>query len=120
MHCGKYIELNPVRAGIVNSPDEYQFSSFNYYANGLWDPVITDNPIFLELSNSLGRRRKLYSEFVVDERLINSDKLKKQIFIGNQNFIAKLEKKFHIRNVKIKPGRPRKQEATALPVPSKS
>lgn len=27
LHCGKYIELNPVRAGIVTQPCEYAFSS---------------------------------------------------------------------------------------------
>lgn len=39
LQCGKYIELNPVRAGITTEPGQYQFSSYRYYALGEQDPL---------------------------------------------------------------------------------
>lgn len=32
MECGRYIERNPVRAGIVADPGQYHWSSYNRYA----------------------------------------------------------------------------------------
>ena len=31
MQCGKYIELNPIRAGMVEDPSEYKWSSYSHY-----------------------------------------------------------------------------------------
>jgi putative transposase len=31
IQCGKYIELNPVRSGIVEKPEDYQYSSYGYF-----------------------------------------------------------------------------------------
>ena len=33
--CSRYIELNPVRAGMVNDPAEYPWSSYHYNALGI-------------------------------------------------------------------------------------
>ncbi len=57
MHCGKYIELNSVRAGIVRLPEEYVFSSYRHYARGQPDAVISDTPVFLGLANDNVARR---------------------------------------------------------------
>lgn len=108
LQCGKYIELNPVRAGIVSSPEEYRFSSYNFYTKGRYDSILAPDPAFLGLSTSIEARRKHYIEFVVDSSLINTEKLKKQLFIGNGEFIRRFEKSYNIINVKLKRGRPRK------------
>jgi putative transposase len=108
LHCGKYIELNPVRAGIVKSPDEYVFSSYRHYSTGYGDGVISDSPAYLGLSNEPKERKKLYSSFVVDGELVNSDKLLKQVFIGSEGFIRKLRLQYGLREAISKGGRPRK------------
>ncbi|MCK9432592.1 MAG: transposase [Candidatus Omnitrophica bacterium] len=72
LQCGKYIELNPVRAGIVKRPEDYLFSSYNFYAKGKPDTLITPNPVYLEMSYSAALRRKRYADFVVDERVVYS------------------------------------------------
>lgn len=100
LQCGKYIELNPVRAGIVNLPEEYRFSSYNHYAKGLYDPIITDSPTYLGSSDSIEKRRKQYIEFVVDSSIINSEKLARCAFIGSETFIKKLEEYYEIKNTK--------------------
>jgi len=42
MHCVRYIELNPVRAGMTNDPGNYIWSSYKCHAFGkgvkLWTP----------------------------------------------------------------------------------
>ncbi len=34
VELSRYIHLNPVRAGMVRSPEEYRWSSYNYYTEG--------------------------------------------------------------------------------------
>ncbi len=38
--CGRYIELNPMRANICKRPDKFPWSSYHYYAFGKEDPLI--------------------------------------------------------------------------------
>ncbi|MBU1090319.1 MAG: transposase, partial [Candidatus Omnitrophica bacterium] len=82
LQCGKYIELNPVRAGIVSLPENYHFSSYNHYANRKNDTLITDSPMYIGLSKDDEGRRKEYVRFVVKEQLVNRNILAKQRFIG--------------------------------------
>ncbi len=107
LQCGKYIELNPVRAGIVDLPEEYSFSSYNYYAKGNHDPVLTPNPAYLALSEFMESRRNQYIEFVVDS-IINTESLIKQLFIGSEIFVRKLQEYYGIKSMNQKRGRPKK------------
>ncbi len=58
--CGIYIELNPVRAGIVQTPAEYRWSSYGYYALGKKDDLIDEDPLFSTLGNDDRQRRTTY------------------------------------------------------------
>jgi putative transposase len=106
--CGKYIELNPVRAEIVKLPEEYAFSSYGYYSKGLYDSLVNPSPVYMELSDSEEERKKLYTEFILTSNLINSKILTEQLFIGGREFIKKTEQHFNIKNVKLSKGRPKK------------
>jgi len=108
LQCGKYIELNPVRAGIVNLPSDYAFSSFKHYALGHPDSLISDSPVFLGLAANSCKRRELYIEFTIDSDIITSDRLAKQAFIGSKDFINKLRQYYGIKEPSSKGGRPRK------------
>ncbi|MFH1640712.1 MAG: transposase [Candidatus Omnitrophota bacterium] len=110
MQCGKYIELNPVRAGLVARPEDYAFSSYRYYAYGSNDALITPNPAYLGLSDRAEERRKQYIAFVVDSSIINSQKLQAQLFIGSNAFIRKLEEYYQTRNTALRRGRPGRAE----------
>ena len=50
--CYRYIELNPVRAGMVNDPGQYRWSS--YRANGLGQPDARLTPHLLYLAQGRG------------------------------------------------------------------
>jgi putative transposase len=110
LQCGKYIELNPVRAGIVDSPEKYRFSSFRHYAIGGSDPIVTSSPAYLGMADSPEKRRKQYIEFVVDSSIINKEVLNRQLFVGSEIFIRELQECYQIRNTRLKRGRPGKEE----------
>jgi putative transposase len=74
IQCGKYIELNPVRAKIVKHPSEYSFSSYNYYAKGKKDELITENFFYKELGESVKERQKNYQSLIIDEVIQGSYK----------------------------------------------
>lgn len=58
--CQRYIELNPVRAGMAAEPGGYRWSSFHANANGQRDKVITPHPVYREISVSDGERQQRY------------------------------------------------------------
>lgn len=67
LQCGKYIELNPVRANIVDKPEKYKFSSFQHYIIGKKDRLISDDFIYKTLSRDRKKRQLLYKKLVIDE-----------------------------------------------------
>lgn len=58
--CSRYIELNPVRAGIVDSPELYRWSSYAHHAGVLVDPLVTDHPLVWALGNTPFERQLAY------------------------------------------------------------
>ncbi len=63
--CSRYIEMNPVRAGIVSSPQDYLWSSYRKNALGTHDDLLQPHSIYQRLGlNGSSRRaayRKLFS-----------------------------------------------------------
>jgi putative transposase len=47
--CQRYIELNPVRAGLAAHPGAYPSSSHSHYARGTLNRLIRENPVFRTL-----------------------------------------------------------------------
>ncbi len=58
--CQRYIELNPVRAGMVDDPAHYRWSSYRDNGLGQIDPLLTAHPVFLELGQDDAARRSAY------------------------------------------------------------
>ncbi len=50
--CMRYVELNPVRAGIVAKPEEYRWSSYRFHALGAVDDLIVPHRMYTDLGNS--------------------------------------------------------------------
>jgi putative transposase len=48
--CSRYVELNPVRAGIVRDPGAYPWSSFRCNARGETDALVTPHAVYLALA----------------------------------------------------------------------
>jgi putative transposase len=107
LQCGKYIELNPVRAGLVASPEMYDFSSYNYYAYAKNDTILSPNPLYIELSSYTENRKKSFRDFVLDQKIVSHDALANHLFIGTPDFISKMEDIYGVVNSKKKRGRPK-------------
>lgn len=58
--CYRYIELNPVRAGMVEHPGEYPWSSYASNAQGSFEAVLTAHTTYLALGDSPDGRRAAY------------------------------------------------------------
>lgn len=58
--CMRYIELNPVRAGFVSSPDAYRWSSYRANALGRADDLIAPHPLYFALGRSTVERQAAY------------------------------------------------------------
>ena len=58
--CYRYIELNPVRAKMVNHPSEYPWSSYSYNASGQDNPFITPHDMYKDLGSDLIERQAGY------------------------------------------------------------
>jgi len=60
LNCQHYIEMNPVRAGMVKDPADYIWSSFRSAAFGNRARLWTPNPEYLNLDGSALKRRQVY------------------------------------------------------------
>jgi putative transposase len=104
---GKYIEVNALRAGLVKRPEEYEYSSYNFYACGRdCGVILTPDPWYIGLSEDLITRRHRYQEFILAD--IIEPKIIKSQFIGSEDFVARLIKEKFKERIKHKRGRPRK------------
>jgi len=66
--CMRYIELNPVRAQMVERPEQYRWSSYRANALGYSDPAITPHPLYFAFGRSPQERRRAYARFVEQNR----------------------------------------------------
>lgn len=59
--CYRYIEMNPVRAGMVDQPGLYRWSSYAANAEEWPDPLVEPHASWLQLGRSDGERKRAYS-----------------------------------------------------------
>jgi putative transposase len=71
--CMRYIELNPVRAGMVEHPAQYRWSSYAANARGIDNAIIQPHKLYLSLGKTPVVRQAAYRELF--ETPIHSDKL---------------------------------------------
>lgn len=60
LHCYRYIELNPVRAGMVDSPEDYPWSSYSANALQGIDSLLSPHQIYLQLGKVEMTRKSAY------------------------------------------------------------
>lgn len=96
LRCMCYIELNPVRAGIVAHAGEYTWSSFRCNANGARDLVVTLHVVYQQLGDDPTLRRSRYQTLVrlpVDADALAQirDATNKGWVLGDEEFRLRLE-----------------------------
>jgi putative transposase len=65
--CHRYIELNPVRAGIAAHPIDYEWSSYRSNAVGLASQLIVPHQFYANLSNEKSERERFYRALFTEE-----------------------------------------------------
>ena len=68
LECGRYIERNPLRAGMVKDLAHYYWSSYNFYAKGESDDIITENPMYKYMGRTPDERQHRYRDYVLEAR----------------------------------------------------
>lgn len=58
--CYLYVEMNPVRAGLVADPAQYRWSSYRCNAQGHADPLVTVHELYVALGQDAGSRQAAY------------------------------------------------------------
>jgi putative transposase len=62
--CYRYVELNPVRAGLVRHPQDYYWSSYRANVQRTSSGIITPHEQYLRLGASNEERRRAYADLV--------------------------------------------------------
>ena len=62
--CGRYIERNPVKAGLVQEAWEYPYSSARFYCLGKPDGITTESPEFAQFGAEISQRQAAYKKFL--------------------------------------------------------
>ena len=111
--CHRYIELNPVRAGMVPHPAEYRWSSYRVNAQGEANSLVRPHPLYDALGDDAGTRQATYRELfrhelepgMVDEirRATNGN-----FALGNERFASQVSDALGRRAIPGRSGRPRK------------
>lgn len=85
----RYINRNPVRAGMTAGAGEWHWSGYRYYAFGEPNELLEPHPSYLGLAmNEEDRRRayaRLVNESLVDEK-VDKAKFSESQYIGSENF----------------------------------
>ena len=64
IRCSRYIELNPVRAGMVGHPRDYQWSSYHRRALGQADDLLDEDPWYASLGSTALERAQVYHDWL--------------------------------------------------------
>ena len=110
LKCYQYIELNPVRAGIVDDPSEYHWSSYQCNGLGVESKLMKPHDVYQKLGRSKESRLKAYRELFRYQ--LNGEVLKeirtsvnKGLAFGSERFKDEIEfnLKRRVRNAKRGP-----------------
>ena len=61
---GRYVELHPVRSGLVSDPANYGWSSYPVYAHGVMSPLVEPHESYRRLGAGAAEQQERYRRFV--------------------------------------------------------
>jgi putative transposase len=112
LDCSRYIELNGVRAGLVEHPRHYNWSSYGHNALGKKDWLINEHRVYKKLSSWIKPSHEVYRSLFKNR--ISTAELEfirnttnKGWAMGDEKFARKIEKSGGRRATQLPRGRPR-------------
>jgi putative transposase len=117
MTCCRYIELNPVRAGMVCDPSDHPWSSYRRNARSIPDALVTEHGEYMALGRTGEERAAAYRELFkseVDPALLAQlrQALQESRPFGSERFKDEVEKALGRRVRPGKAGRPTRRART--------
>lgn len=115
LKCMRYIELNPVRAGMVEQPGDFRWSSFRYNGLGRPNRMIKEHEIYSALGPDSETRRQAYRELFraqLDDEVLAEIREASQAgtLLSGERFRKEVEIAQQRRLTRASRGRPRKVE----------
>lgn len=109
--CMVYMDLNPVRAGMVALPSEFKWSSHSHCIGQASSPWLTPHALFWGLGNTPFAREAAYAELVeTGLALREKEQLTQSVLsgwaLGSSDFLGELQHTTQRRLVPGKAGRP--------------
>jgi putative transposase len=109
--CMAYIDLNPVRAGLVSQARDYPWSSHGHHIGLRQDKLIAPHALFWGLGNTPFAREAAYAELVQGGlRTEDQEKLTEATIkgwaLGGADFLSDLKRRTERRAMRSRAGRP--------------
>lgn len=109
----KYIETSPVRANLVDTVDNYKYSSFSSNALGMIDAITTAHQMYELLGATSQERLSIYRSLFVaplEEQMLTfvQNHIHKQTITGTEAFAQALRERIGSSSIIRKIGRPKK------------
>jgi putative transposase len=111
--CMRYIELNPVRAGMVRQPGEYRWTSYHANAQGAPDLLVSRHELYDRLGQNEPERQSAYrqlfrAQLAGAEIEAIREATNKNWALGNDRFKQRIEALSGRRSDRTRMGRPAK------------
>lgn len=118
--CMVYMDLNPVRAGMVADPADYRWSSHQHYIGRRVDRLITPHPLYWELGNTPFARDEAYLDLVrtgisEQEKQALTESAMRGWALGEPDYVADLQRRTARRVIRGQAGRPKTKAPESVP-----
>jgi putative transposase len=115
--CMVYIDLNPVRAGLVADPADYPWSSHHHYIGRRSDRLVTPHALYWEMGNTPFSRDAAYDELVrsgigPEQQRALTDSVLRGWALGEPDYVADLQRRTDRRLTRAQAGRPLRKPPT--------
>lgn len=113
--CMRYVEMNPVRAGLVDDAAAYRWSSHRHQLGQTVDPLVTEHAAYWALGNTPFERqlayRRLFEQGPKEEEVAAiREATHRGWVLGQGGFVDEIAAKAGRRARPLPPGRPRKSK----------
>ncbi len=113
--CCRYVELNPLRAGMVEDPSEYAWSSCAAKIGISKQPWLNFDPFYLSLGKTSNERAEAYGRWLrktvpEDEWKLIREATQRGQLTGGKKFTQEIAQKLGLRMELRGPGRPKKDK----------
>lgn len=92
----RYMNRNPIRAGLVENAGEWTWSGYSFYGKGEENELLSAHPSYLALSEDKLQRRqeyRLFVEAILNENDTRDNRFSEGPYIGSAEFGERLLKK---------------------------